>query len=131
AFALAYRFFPGLLHIEPAPEPTVAGTAPSTHAPVPWSATPRTPQPPAEPKEAPLPEETGTSFADAVRMGPPAPTTKEVAALLRRARAAEEKGALLDPNSGAIVLYRAALAGAEGNLEAVTALERIGGAMRD
>ncbi|WP_300620878.1 formylglycine-generating enzyme family protein [Dokdonella sp.] len=131
AFALAYRFFPGLLHIEPAPEPVAAGNVPGQRAPTPWSATPRPPQAPVEPKEEAAPEEVGTSFADAVRMGPPAPTSKEVAALLARARTAEEKGALLDPKNGAIVLYRAALAGAEGNLEAVTALERIGGAMRD
>jgi formylglycine-generating enzyme required for sulfatase activity len=132
AFALAYRFFPGVLHIEPQPEPPVAASLPGTHAPTPWSAVqappPRTVSEPAPP----APAEQGTSFADAVRMGPPVATTKEVAALLRKARSQEEKGALFEPKDGsAIALYREVLAAAPNNVEAEAALERIGGALRD
>lgn len=130
AFALAWRFFPDLLHIEPAPEPVATSNAPGQRPVVPWSVLPQE-QPAPMPPALAEPEETGTSFADAVRMGPPAPTSKEVAVLLARAREAEEKGALLDPKNGAIALYRAALAGSPDNLEAVTGLERIGGAVRD
>lgn len=131
ALALAYRFFPGWLHVEPPPpEPVAAGVA-GQHAPTTWSAVRSPLQPAAAPsQEAPAPE-VGTSLADAIRMGPPAPTSKEVAALLRRARAAEEKGALLDPKNGAIALYRSVLVQADGNLEAEAGLERIGGALRD
>ena len=132
ALALAYRFFPGLLHLEPQPEPAVATSAAGQHAPATWSAVQRraTEPPPAEPKEAPA-VEVGTSLADAIRMGPPAPTSKEVAALLKRARVAEEKGFLLDPKNGAITLYRSVLTQAEGNVEAEASLERIAGALRD
>jgi len=132
AFALAYRFFPGVLHIEPQPEPPVAASLPGTHAPTPWSAV-QAPPPRTVPEPAPpAPAEQGTSFADAVRMGPPVATTKEVAALLRKARSQEEKGALFEPKDGsAIALYREVLAAAPNNVEAEAALERIGGALRD
>lgn len=132
ALALAYRFFPGLLHLEPQPEPTVDASAPGQRAPATWSAVQRrvTESQVAATKEQPV-AEVGTSLADAIRMGPPVPTSKEVAALLKRARAAEQKGTLLDPKNGAITLYRSVLAEADGNVEAETGLERIGGALRD
>lgn len=133
-FALVYRFFPGLLHVEPTEAPPVAATtAGAAHLPAtPWSAV-QAPPPAVVP--APAGEEaeasSGTSFADAVRMGPPVPATKAIAALLARARKAQENDTLLDPKEGAIALYRGVLAQAEGNVEAEVALERIGGALRD
>ena len=133
AFALAYRFFPGLLSIEPMPEqsspPAVAGP-PSTTSST-WSAVQA---PPAEtaPASAAVEPRVGTSLADALRMGPPAATTKVVAALLHKAREAEERGDLFEPERGnAIALYREVLTAAPGNREAENGLERIGGALRD
>jgi formylglycine-generating enzyme required for sulfatase activity len=132
AFALAYRFFPGALHIQPPSEPTAIAGLQGSHATAPamtWSAVK---SPPAQTVAAAAAVETGTSFADAVRMGPPVATTKVVTALLKKARAAEERGALFEPKDGnAIALYREALAGAPENIEAETGLERIGGALRD
>ena len=65
-------------------------------------------------------------------MGPPVATTKAVAALLKKARAAEGRGALFEPKEGnAIALYHAALAGAPANVEAQVGLYRIRWALRD
>jgi len=134
AFALAYRFFPGVLHIEPQPEEPLATTAAGQRAagPATWSAVQAAP-PKTVPEAASEPTvESGTSFADAVRMGPPVATTKEVAALLKKARAEEERGALIEPkDASAIALYRQVLAAAPNNVEAESALERIAGALRD
>ncbi|MBN8726784.1 MAG: SUMF1/EgtB/PvdO family nonheme iron enzyme [Xanthomonadales bacterium] len=132
AFALAYRFFPGLLHVEPQFEEGVTATS-SPRAPAPtstWSAV-TAPPPETAPPSAAVPEE-GTSFADAVRMGPPVATTKVVAALLKKAQDAEDAGALIEPEKGnAVALYREVLAAAPDNREAEAGLERIGGALRD
>jgi formylglycine-generating enzyme required for sulfatase activity len=57
--------------------------------------------------------------------------TREVAALLRKARAAEERGRVLDPKTGAVDIYRQALALDPSNLEAQAGLLRAGGAVRD
>ncbi|GAA0720077.1 formylglycine-generating enzyme family protein [Dokdonella soli] len=133
AFALAYRFFPGVLHIQPQPEQRFATSLPGQHvsAPATWSAVQAPPAQTAPASASPEPE-SGTSFAEAVRMGPPVATTKEVAALLKKARNTEEQGALLEPKEGnAIALYREVLAAAPNNIEAEAALERIGGALRD
>jgi len=129
AFALVYRFFPGLLHVEPQPQEPVAANQ-AARAPSPWSAVRRgeeTVEAPTAAEEEPY---LGTSFADAVRMGPPVPTTKEVARLLKKAKAAEQKGALFG-NGDAIALYQQVLAAAPNNVEAETALERIAGAIHD
>ena len=136
AFALAYRFFPGALHIEPQQEPSFATNAPGQHAPPhptpTWAAVKA---PPAQTAPAAAPGasvESGTSLADAVRMGPPVATTRIVAALLRKARAAEENGALFEPkDANAIALYREVLTAAPNNIDAESALERIAGALRD
>lgn len=91
-FALVYRFFPGMLHIEPQEE-TVAASRGGDSLPVtPWSVLRRQEPEPVVP-EAP-PEQVGTSLADAIRMGPPVPTTKVVAELLAKAGEAEERGDL-------------------------------------
>jgi len=129
AFALVYRFFPGILHLQP-PEPVAASQSGTrAGAPAPWSA--------VRPASTTVPDgasatlaEAGTSYIDAVRMGPPIATTKEVAALLKRARSAEQKGALFE-SKDAIALYREVLVSAPHNVEAETALERIAGAVRD
>ncbi len=131
-FALLYRFFPGLLHLQPqAVQSQVTTTAPVANAnrATPWSAIGGASQGKSGSTAGAEPD-VGTSEADAIRMGPPAPTTKEVAALLKKARAAEGAGALLEPKD-AIALYKQVLAAAPANVEAETALERIGGAVRD
>ena len=78
-FALVYRFFPGLLHLQPmAVQSQVTTTAPASNAnrATPWSVVGgAVKRKPAANVEA----DVGTSEADAIRMGPPAPTTKEVA----------------------------------------------------
>ncbi|MFI4969787.1 MAG: SUMF1/EgtB/PvdO family nonheme iron enzyme [Lysobacterales bacterium] len=133
AFALAYRFFPGLLNLEPQHSPSLAATQPG-HAPLPASTWSAVKAPPAQTAAAnpQTPEPAGTSFADAVRMGPPVATSKEVALLLRKAHSAEEKGALFEPrDANAIALYHEVLAAAPDNDDAENALERIGGALRD
>lgn len=134
AFALAYHFFPGLLHMEPQSGLPVATTSsnPANTAPVAnWS---MVKAPPAQtvPATALPAREIGTSLADAVRMGPPVATTKVVKALLGKARAAEGKGNLFEPNAGnAIALYREVLTAAPDNVDAESGLKRIGGALRD
>ncbi len=131
-FALLYRFFPSALHVQPPPEEMPPAQTAGSRAPnagLTWSALGRTSQSHPEARASET-EEGGTSYIDAIRSGPPAPTTKQVAALLKKARAAEGKGALLDPKA-AIALYQQVLAAAPTNIEAQVALERIGGAMRD
>lgn len=134
AFALTYRFFPNVLHLTP----QVATEAPSTAAPrtpivqTPWSAVQAPPAVTAPASAVPEPVvERGTSLADAIRMGPPTLTSKAITALLGQARAAEEQGSLLEPKDGAVALYRSVLGQVPGNVDADTALERIGGALRD
>lgn len=133
AFALAYRLFPDLLHVEPLQEPQSSSASiqrPAT-APATWSAVSAPPAETVPATDRKTPDE-GTSFADAVRMGPPIATSKVVAALLKKARAAEEKGRLFEPKEdNAIALYREALTAAPDNREAEAGLERIGGALRD
>ncbi len=130
-FALVYRFYPGVLHMEPLPEPSVASSMSGQRAPSTWSAV-KAPAAVTVPASAAGALDSGTSLADAVRMGPPIATTKVVAALLKKARDAEQKGALFEPkDNNAIALYREVLTAAPNNTEAETALERIGGALRD
>lgn len=129
AFALLYRFFPGALHIEPQEE-QVASSQASRGPAAPWSVLRSDAAAPTEDVGPPAPA--GTSLADAIRMGPPVPTTKVVAELLQRARVAEQRGDLHEPaGANAIALYREALEAAPNNREAEEGLERIGGALRD
>ena len=132
ALALAYRFFPGLLLVEPQLPQQVTTTAPpppSTPAPN-WVAVEAPPAVTTAP--APTQPAAGTSFEEAVRMGPPAPTTKLIAALLKKARVAEEQGRVLEPkDANAIDLYRQVLADDPSNDEAADGLDRIAGALRD
>ncbi len=134
AFALGYRFFPGLLHLEPQSGMPVATTQPDSGGAAPVATWSMVESPPAESVPVPPADETeqGTSLADAVRMGPPVATTKVVAALLAKARIAEGSGNLFEPKAGnAVALYREALTAAPNNPEAENGLERIGGALRD
>ncbi|MGH8173878.1 MAG: SUMF1/EgtB/PvdO family nonheme iron enzyme [Rhodanobacteraceae bacterium] len=130
AFALVYRFFPGILHIQPQAPQQVATTAPAPRNTTNWVAVQA---PPAESTAPAVPEPaTGTSFEDAVRMGPPAPTTKIIAGLLKKALAAEQQGKVVEPkDSNAVALYRAVLAEDPTNDEAASGLQRIAGALRD
>jgi formylglycine-generating enzyme required for sulfatase activity len=132
ALALAYRFFPGMFHLEPQETQPIAANLPAQHAQAPnWVAV----QAPPAATTAPADKSagaTGTSLEDAVRMGPPAPTTKVIAALLKKARAAEQQGKVLEPkDASAIDLYRQVLAEDPSNAEAIDALDRIAGALRD
>src|SRR6186713_3407513 len=119
ALALAYRFFPGFLHVQPQLPEQVATTAPAKPSPnfVAVQAPPATSTAPPAPAGTAGTE--GTSFEDALRMGPPAPTTRLIAALLKKARAAEEQGQVLEPkNASAIDFYRQVLAEDAANDEA-------------
>ena len=65
-------------------------------------------------------------------MGPPAPVTKEVASLLKSARQQEENGKLFEPpGNNAVGWYRKVLERDHDNPDALDALARIGGAVRD
>ncbi|MBN8482376.1 MAG: formylglycine-generating enzyme family protein, partial [Xanthomonadales bacterium] len=87
---------------------------------------------PAATGDAPPAAAGGTTLAEAIAMGPPVPVTKEVAALLKKARAAEEQDRLLDPpDASAIALFRQVLEKDQNNQAALTGLARMGGAMRD
>ena len=132
-FALIYRFFPNTLHMTPtAPQP-IAATAPSTRAPAAnWVAVEAPPATTTAPAPVEAQPDAGTSLEDAIRMGPPAPTTKLIASLLKKARAAEEQGKVIEPKDySAVALYRAALAEDPTNDEAAAGLDRIAGALRD
>ncbi|MGA9341177.1 MAG: SUMF1/EgtB/PvdO family nonheme iron enzyme [Rhodanobacteraceae bacterium] len=129
-FALAYRFFPGMLHLGQQAQEQVATSSPTQHGATPWSIVRSQPE---HNSTASVPQPTaGTSLADAIAMGPPLPTSKATAALLEKARAAEKRGNVAAPGAGsAVALYRQALQGDPGNAEALAGLKRIGGAVRD
>ncbi|MGA8276757.1 MAG: SUMF1/EgtB/PvdO family nonheme iron enzyme [Rhodanobacteraceae bacterium] len=129
AFALAYRFFPGALHIEAPPRPQIAQSVADQTSPAPWAAVRS-----GEPASVPVTpgHETGTSLADAIAMGPPLPTSKATAALLKKAELAEQQGNIVEPDrSNAIALYNEALKADANNAVALAGLKRIGGAVRD
>src|SRR3954471_1727771 len=100
ALALAYRFFPGMLHVQPQlPQQVLTSAPPAPRAPAPnWVAVQG---PPAVTRALPpadsAPPAAGTTLEDAIRMGPPAPTTKLIAGLLKKARVAEEQGKVVEP----------------------------------
>ena len=134
ALALAYRFFPDMLHVQPQATQQVATTMPSARPQPNWVAVEAPPPVTTAPAPA-VPATTepeGTSLEDAIRMGPPAPTTKLIAGMLKKAHAAEEQGKVLEPkDSSAIALYRAVLAEDPTNDDAAGGLDRIAGALRD
>ena len=126
-FALAYRFFPGILHIEPQTQVQTSTTAPMARKP--WVAEQSAPLLIRDAGEQPI---VGTTLAEAIAMGPPAPVTKEVAGLLKNARKLEDDGKLFDPpDNNAVGLYRQVLEQDPNNPAALDALARIGGAVRD
>ncbi len=122
-FALGYRFFPGILHVEP--QTQVQTTTVSPQISKPWVIDRSEPVAGFQPI-------VGTTLAEAIAMGPPAPVSKEVAVLLKRAREQEEAGKLFEPpGNNAVGFYRQALAKDPNNPAAHDALARIGGAVRD
>ncbi|WP_306581880.1 formylglycine-generating enzyme family protein [Dokdonella sp.] len=128
ACALLYRFFPDLLQMQPAREPSRGADTAAAQGPraANWSALDDSGSAPTQVDRT----EVGTSLVDAIRMGPPAPLSKQLTALLDKARKAEGAGALLEPDD-AIALYQRVLAASPANVEAQMALERIGGVLRD
>ncbi|HMM67564.1 MAG TPA: SUMF1/EgtB/PvdO family nonheme iron enzyme [Dokdonella sp.] len=126
-FALAYRFFPGILHFEPQEQVQTTTTAPLAGKP--WVVEHATPLVARNPAGQPI---VGTTLAEAIAMGPPAPVTKEVAGLLAAARKQEEEGKVFEPpGNNAVGLYRQVLEKDPNNPAALDALTRIGGAVRD
>lgn len=130
AFALAYRYFPDLLHVQQVSHQT---SAPAFKSPqlTPWSAAPSAPGAAAESPTEGVLKGSETTLAEAVAMGPPLPTTREITALLRRARLAEEQNNVNDDANGAISLYQQVLKLDPKNAAAQSGLQRIGGATRD
>jgi formylglycine-generating enzyme required for sulfatase activity len=126
-FALGYRFFPGILHVEPQTQVQTSTTAPLSGKP--WVIDQALTLSGNGTNSAPI---VGTTLAEAIAMGPPAPVTKEVATLLKLARKQEEAGKLFEPpGDNAVGLYRQVLAQDANNPGAHDALARIGGAVRD
>ena len=126
-FALVYRFFPGILHFDPQTQVQTTTSAPIAGKP--WVIDPTAPQVLRDEPEQPI---VGTTLAEAISMGPPAPVTKEVAILLKSARAQEEEGKVFEPpGNNAVGFYRQVLMQDPNNPAAHDALTRIGGAVRD
>ncbi len=126
-FALGYRFFPEIQHAEPQNQVQTDTTMPQTGKP--WVLDRSNSADAGDAVPAPI---IGTTLAEAIAMGPPAPVTKEVAALLKTARKQEEEGKLFEPpGNNAVGLYRKILGKDPGNAAANEALSRIGGAVRD
>jgi formylglycine-generating enzyme required for sulfatase activity len=126
-FALGYRFFPGILHVEPQTQVQTSTTAPLNGKP--WVIDHSLPLGGDGKSTDPI---VGTTLAEAIAMGPPAPVTKEVATLLKLARKQEEAGKLFEPpGDNAVGFYRQVLAQDANNPGAHDALARIGGAVRD
>ncbi|MEP6880909.1 MAG: SUMF1/EgtB/PvdO family nonheme iron enzyme, partial [Dokdonella sp.] len=126
-FALSYRFFPDMLHVEPQTQVQTTTTAPLNGTP--WIIDHATPLIGNDTSGEPI---VGTTLAEAIAMGPPAPVTKEVATLLKAARKQEEDGKVFEPpGNNAVGLYRQILIQDANNPAAHDALARIGGAVRD
>jgi tetratricopeptide (TPR) repeat protein len=126
-FALGYRFFPGILHVEPQTQVQTSTTAPLNGKP--WVVDRSLLSSRDGSNAEPI---VGTTLAEAISMGPPAPVTKEVATLLKSARKQEEAGKLFEPpGNNAVGFYRQILAQDANNPAAHDALARIGGAVRD
>ena len=124
--ALAYRFFPGILHVEHQQQVQTNTSLPAS--PSPW----RLDGSKAITDTGDGAAAKGTTFEEAIAMGPPAPVTKEVAEMLKAARKLELDGSLFEPpRNNAVGLYRQVLQSDPGNRTAEEALRRIGGAVRD
>ena len=126
-FALSYRFMPGILHVEPQKQVQTTTTAPLGGKP--WIVDPASPAVDRNGNPEPI---VGSTLAEALAMGPPAPVTKEVATLLKAARKQEADGKLFEPpGNNAVGIYRQVLERDANNPAALDALTRIGGAVRD
>ena len=126
-FALLVRFFPGIVHVDPQTQ-IQTSTSPPPYG-KPWVIDQTSPLVVRDGGEQAV---VGTTLAEAISMGPPAPVTEEVASLLESARQQEEDGKLFEPpGNNAVGWYRKALEQDPGNRAALDALTRIGGAVRD
>lgn len=126
-FALGYRFFPEFERVEPQTQVQTDTTVPASAKP--WFLGRLIAGNAVEPVPSPI---IGTTLAEAIAMGPPAPVTKEVATLIEMARTQEEDGKLFEPpGNNAVGFYRKVLAQDPGNTAAHDSLARIGGAVRD
>lgn len=124
-FALGYRFFPEFEHAEPQTQVQTDTIAPRDGKP--WVLDHLIT--PDDGEASPI---VGTTLAEAIAMGPPAPVTKEVATLIEAARKQEEEGKVFEPpGNNAVGLYRKVLVQDPGNSAAHDSLVRIGGAVRD
>ena len=129
SIALAYRYFPDILHVEPQEQQSAAASEPAQ--PPPWiAALPN--RRGVDDDSSRIPGYKGTTLTQGMSMGPPTPVTRQIAAQLKRARVAEEQGKVLEPKEkNAVALYRAVLEKDPNNGEARAGLARIGGALRD
>ncbi len=121
-FALAYRFYPSLPHTGPQAPPSDNTSISSDSTVVTAQA-----QKPATPAPA-----VAMASASVTQWGPPAslappppPPPKAIAALLKKADAAFDKGRLLEAKDGALALYRQALAGDKKNAAARAGVEKV------
>ena len=134
AFALAYRFFPDALHIQPLPEPlaTTAGGQRAPARPVDLVGGDRSSGGDGADQCGRCRRDRALRWPRPCAWGRQWRPPRSSPQLLKKARAAEQNGDLFEPkSSSAITLYREALAAAPDNREAEAGLERIGGALRD
>ena len=119
-FALAYRFYPNLPSTTPEP---LSGSAVNSDKTM---LTAQAQQPtPVAPAATPATDD----LAAATQWGPPAslapPPPKAIAALLKKADVAFERGHLLEIKDGALALYRRALDGDAKNAAARAGVEKV------
>ncbi len=126
-FALGYRFFPDIEFAEPQTQVQTDTSLPGNGKP--WVLDHSMVANGSDPSSPPI---VGTTLAEAIAMGPPAPVTKEIATLLKAARKQEEEGKVFEPpGNNAVGFYRQILIQDANNPAAHDALARIGGAVRD
>ena len=118
AFALVYRFYPSMQSGAPL---SIAADATSATQPALTSRKPN-----ATPTQKTIP------VVDIPPMGPPAslaspppPPPKAIAALLRKADIAFERGRLLEPKDGALAIWRQVLDGDDKSVAAKTGIEKV------
>jgi len=125
AFALIYRFSPGLPSgLRPANQP--GPTAVSGRSVQAMRAAANALAAESEGTEQPGPTQWGPPISLAL---PPPPSSKAIAALLKKADLALERGRLLEDKNGALVLYRQVLAGDERSMAARAGVEKVHNAL--
>jgi formylglycine-generating enzyme required for sulfatase activity len=122
-FALAYRFYPSLPHTLPRLSPPDSGSA-SDSTMLTAQAQKPLPSPIAAPAEKTIDE--ATQWGPPASLAPPPPPPpKAIAALLKKADAAFDKGHLLDAKDGALALYRQVLDGDAKSAAARSGVEKV------